>query len=348
MLIDSTIIKIWKDVLKIINYEQKIQKMCKFTMNPDFKRMYAWQWGQGIAIYSLEKAYYKTKNKEYIDFIDDWITKRLECGTPGFSVNTTAPLHGVIALYEINKDTRFLHLCEEFAEYLVTKNPRCEKGGFEHTCTENKMDNEMWIDTVMVAGVFLVRYGLLTGKRMYVDEALRQMIIHYDFLSSSEGLLFHGYSSNDRKQKGVIWGRGNSWFDAACGIVLSMIDDTYELKEELQKRYIRHLKAIVKYQRENGAWGTVINNNSSYSETSGTAGIALGLRKALELGIVEKEFETNRDRAYEYLLGCIGEDGGVTGGSAGTCVMPSDEDYKNIALKFSEFTQGLAILAFSA
>ena len=333
----------------IVNVRTKeLEKLCEYAMRPDFERMRMWQWGQGIAIYSLEKAYLKTKNKQYIEFIDQWITNHLENEKPGFSVNTTAPLHGILALYEINNDTRYLSLCDEFAKYLVTENPRCEKGGLEHTCTANRIDNEMWIDTVMVAGAFLVRYGLFKNERMYVNEGLRQMIIHYDFLHDEEtDLIFHGYSSNDRQTHGSLWGRGNCWFAAACGIVLSMIDDTYPLKKELEDRYKRHLKAILKYQREDGSWGTVIPDLTSYSESSATAGMVIGIAKAIELGYLGDEYIDNRDKAYDYLAKHIDDEGAMTGGSYGTCVMPTDEDYKRIIQCNSEFTQGLSILAFS-
>ena len=40
----------------IVNVRTKeLEKLCEYAMRPDFERMRMWQWGQGIAIYSLEK-----------------------------------------------------------------------------------------------------------------------------------------------------------------------------------------------------------------------------------------------------------------------------------------------------
>ena len=75
--------------------------------------------------------------------------------------------------------------------------------------------------------------------------------------------------------------------------------------------------------------------------------MTIGIAKAIELGYLGSEYIKNRDKAYEYLTNCINEEGAMTGGSYGTCVMPTDEDYKKIVQSISEFTQGLSIIAFS-
>jgi len=325
-----------------------LELACKDIMRPKNEKMEMWQWGQGVVMFALEQAYKKTGNEAYIDFIDQWVTEHLEAEKPGYSINTTAPLNGVLALQAIRGDERYMGLCEEFAQYLMGENARCERGVFEHTCTGNYCPNQMWVDTVFMCGIFLTRYGLLTGNRMYVNEALRQLVLHFDFLHDPEtDLLHHGYYSDDRKTHGALWGRGNGWFSAASAIILGMVDDSYPLKKAAEERYVRHLNALLKFQRPEGGWGTVINAEDSYIETSGTAGFCYGIAKGIEMGYLDASCAGARDKAYEYLKSKVHETGAMVGGSDGTCVAETDAEYKKIVQKYSEFTQGLSILAFS-
>ena len=65
------------------------------------------------------------------------------------------------------------------------------------------------------------------------------------------------------------------------------------------------------------------------------------------MGYIEKKYCENRDKAYAYLKERIAGDGSMTGGSDGTCVSDDMNVYKSIKISCSEFSQGLAILAFT-
>ena len=328
--------------------QKYLEKLCDFIADNDYGRMHEWQWGQGVCLFALEKAYEKTGNEKYMDFIEKWIYSHLEEKTPGFSVNTTSALNGILALYEKRKDDKYMYLCEEFANYILSECPRCDKGALEHTCVGNTYPNQICVDTVFMGGIFLVRYGLITGKRMYVNEALRQLVLHFDFLHSIENdLLYHGYYCDDRTLHGALWGRGNAWYSAACGVILEMVDDSYPLKKEVEKRFMRHLNAVLSNQREDGTWGTIITDSSSYSETTGTSGMAFGITKAIEMGYIGADYKINAEKAYKYLISNIADNGAMTEGSDGTSVRDEMEIYKNTRKSDSEFSQGLAILAFT-
>lgn len=328
--------------------EEYLKKLCGYITSGSCPRMDYWQWGQGVCIYALGEAYKKNKDKKCLDYIFEWLKEHIERKQPGMSVNTTTPLNGVLTLYEITGNDEYMQLCHEFAEYIVTACPRCDLGALEHTCTESSYPNQAWVDTVFMGGIFLARYGSITHKKMYINEALRQLVLHYDFLCDEKtGLLHHGYDCNDRTKHGALWGRGNAWFASACPTVLSYSSDDMPLKKELEKRYLAHLNAIMKYQRNDGSWGTIINDETSYSETTGTSGMAYGIAKGISMGYIEKKYCENRDKAYAYLKERIAGDGSMTGGSDGTCVSDDMNVYKSIKISCSEFSQGLAILAFT-
>lgn len=325
-----------------------LERLCNFITENDYPRMDDWQWGQGVCIYALEKAYQKNGNEKYLDYIEHWIESHLSQQKPGFSVNTTSPLHGILALNKYRNQSKYMYLCDEFAQYLMAENPRCDRGAFEHTCVANNIPNQIWIDTVFMGCIFLARYGVLTQNRMYVNEALRQLVLHYDYLHKEDNkLLCHGYYCDDRTQHGAVWGRGNAWYSAASAEILEMTDESYPLYNEAKKRFITHCEAVIKYQRDNGSFGTIIIDPTSYSETTGTSGMAYGITKAVNMGFIDNNAESNYKAAYRYLESCIGENGAMLEGSDGTCVNDDMNLYRNTRKADSEFCQGLAILAFS-
>lgn len=322
-----------------------LEKLCKFIIEQDYPRMREWAWGQGVCIYAIESAYDKTKNPKYIAYIKDWVYGRLKEAEPVMSVNTTSAANGILALYQHMGDKIYLPLCEKFAVYLMSECPRCDRGILEHA---TNFPNQVWVDTVFMAGIFLARYGSITGQKMYKNEALRQLILHYDMLCDAEtGLLYHGYYCDNRTHHGALWGRGNGWFSVAAAEVLALTDDTDLLRKELEKRFRAHLLALISYQRADGSFGTIINDPASYSETTGTSGIAFGICCAVKSGILEKKFLKNAEKAFQYLSGCVGMDGMMNDGSDGTCVDDDKNVYRNIRKSDSEFSQGLAILAFA-
>lgn len=330
------------------NEMSNLEKLCRFITENDYPRMREWQWGQGVCLYALERAFDKTNNPQYLEYIKNWVYSHLKEAEPGMSVNTTAAANGILALYKNTGDETYMPLCEKFAAYLMAECPRCDRGAFEHTCVANRCPNQVWVDTVFMGGIFLARYGVITGKRMYVNEALRQLVLHYDLLCDKEtGLLYHGCYCDDRTQHGALWGRGNGWFSAAAAVILELTDNSYPMRAELERRFKEQLCSLIKYQRADGSFGTVINDCEAYSETTGTSGITFGISLAVRSGIIEEKYLENAKKAYEYLSGCIGEDGAMNEGSDGTCVNDDMAVYKNTRKSNSEFSQGLAIIAFT-
>lgn len=86
----------------------------------------------------------------------------------------------------------------------------------------------------------------------------------------------------------------------------------------------------------------MLNDDTSYLETSGSAGIATALLMQGRL------FNKYTQKAIEGILSRIKDDGTVTGVSAGTAVMNDIDGYRNVPYKrIQGWGQGLA-LAFLA
>ena len=105
--------------------------------------------------------------------------------------------------------------------------------------------------------------------------------------------------------------------------------------------------AIIKYQREDGGWTTVIDRPDTYLEMSVTAAFTYSINKAVEFGIIEDKYVEKAKKSIECLISNIDEDGSVLNGSIGTCVMEDYKKYNDIAKGYTCFTQGLAMMALN-
>ncbi|RAV02004.1 glycoside hydrolase family 105 protein [Paenibacillus sp. YN15] len=330
--------------------KKQLAKLARYTMRPqeqDSAHMKVWQWGQGVALYGLGKAYDALGDGLYLDYIEEWLDGFLPGQPPGKSINTTAPLLGAVKLIKERRADKYIAVCSAFADWCLHEAPRSVERAFEHSCTENRYPGEVWADTLFMGCLFLAEWGLLTGEQRYLDEAANQFALHYKYLRDpATGLIVHGYNGNTGSQMGVLWGRGNGWFAAASADMLELTQGSAGAASILEG-YLGHIAGVLATQSEEGMWHTVMDHPASYLEASCTAAFAYAILKGQSLGALPA---TSRDPALQAvgaLLRRIDADGRLTEGSGGTCVMPAAADYNAIGYAYSPFTQGLGMMALA-
>jgi unsaturated rhamnogalacturonyl hydrolase len=338
----------------IANSRQILRQVAAYTMNADETGLVpsslfrAWQWGQGVALFGLVKAYETLGDEEVLQFIRRWIDEHMAEGPIGKSINTTAPLLAALKLLELTSDSKYEAICGQFADWCLAEAPRADEGAFEHSCTENVYPREIWADTLFMGGIFLAKWGQYTGKAMYTKEAARQFVLHYKYLSDPKtGLIYHGYYGDERARKGVLWGRGNGWYSAAAAEILPLCEGLAEYAVILSD-FNNHLEGVKRTQHPSGAWHTVLNQQDTYVETSATAAFAYGINHAIATGQIASDDRVYAQKAIQALVRNIDDSGRVLGGSGGTCVMETAQHYNDIPYSFSYFTQGLALMALSS
>lgn len=326
-----------------------LKNACERITSRDDNLMERWQWGQGVVLYALSEVCKKHPDATFMEYAKKWFDEQLEKEYPGRSINTTAPCLCALELYKTTNDKKYLDLCKDFADWCMAQAPRSEKGAWEHSCTDTTYPNQMWADTLFMGALFLAKYSLFTGERMYMHEALRQYALHYEFLKSYDNaLIVHGYYGNEREQRGVIWGRGNGWFAAGSAIMMSLADESYPLYETVKNNFIAYIDNLVKFQNADGSWNTVIDDPDSFGEMTATSSFAFAINEGIKIGIIDKKYYDNGVKAYKILDSNVDGDGTILNASGGTCIMPDKSDYNAIGPCFSPFAQGLAILALNS
>lgn len=309
--------------------------------------MQEFDWIQGVGIYGVMLAYQATGNKEYLDFLTGWCDKYLARYYDKKTVNTTAPFLTAIDLYEITGREAYRDICFDVAEYLISEAPITIQGGLEHTVIQPVpgFHEQMWADTLFMAGLFLVKMSKYDEK--YLSFALKQFTLHNKVLfDESTKLYYHGYSCSSKDNLSAIhWGRANAWMIISNTTVIELLGD-FPQKNTLCDYVKKHAEGLSAVMREGGSFGTVMDDASSYDETSAGAGIAAGIKKAVKLGIIDDNYNRMYDKILNFTKSQISDDGTVLGVSKGTPILNNAQEYKSIPQSCALYGQALAIACF--
>ena len=345
-----------------------IDKLMNLGMNEDsgnnsaiaaelFKRdsgIRIWDWPQGVGLYGLLKMQEIRPDEKIQAFLKNWFKERIEEGLPLKNINTTAPMLTLIDF--LDEDPAYENLAKEWAEYLMNDLPKTEEGGFQHVTSgsgDGKSlilnEQQLWLDTIFMAVLFLNKMGNKYGRQDWIDEGIHQVLMHIRYLSDPRtGLFYHGWTFKERNNfGGVFWCRGDSWF------TLGILDYLDTFKDNLQpavRKYIldtfrAQIRALANLQAESGLWHTVLTNPATYEETSGTAAITAGILYGIRTGVLDPCYMETAQKAIGGILANIAEDGTVKNVSSGTPMGMNEDFYQNIKIAPMAYGQSLTIFA---
>lgn len=142
----------------------------------------AFDWQNGVGFFGLIEASRVLKDDRYLEFIKEWVEFHIQKGLPAYTVNSTIPYYAILQLYKKYGDDKYYALCDRAAKYIMAEGIRADEGALEHTVLESRNASQIWADTTFMAGIFLAEWGKFTGNIMYLNEAARQILLHYKYL----------------------------------------------------------------------------------------------------------------------------------------------------------------------
>ena len=314
----------------------------------DYISFQSWEWPQGVGLFGLAQLWKaRGYDRELGAIIGSWYEAALKRGLPVLNVNTTAPMLAAALYWDRTRDAALGAALDSWADRVMSEAARTGFGGFQHDVSDKLNEGELWDDTLYMVALFLAAYGQASGRRELVEEAERQFLVHTHFLADrATGLWFHGWTFEGRNNfANARWARGNAW-------VTSGIIDLFELavlapsvKSYLTAVLVDQVDALLPLQAESGMWRTLLDEPTSYEETSATAGIAYGLLKAARLGLGPATWRDAGIKALDAVIGAIDEEGVVQGVSYGTRMGHDLQHYRDIPIQPTAYGQSLAILA---
>ncbi|WOA52922.1 beta-galactosidase BglB [Dickeya solani] len=317
----------------------------------DTKGWAGWEWTHGIGLYGIYQYYRQTGDDRMRAIIDDWFTARLAEGTPTKNVNTVCPFLTLAYRYEETGDSRWLPYLERWAEWVMHDMPRTHKNGLQHIVYNSENTDQLWDDTLMMSVLPLAKIGKLLNRPEFVEEATYQFLLHVQYLMDRQsGLWFHGWTfDGNHSFAQARWARGNSWLTIVIPEFIELLDlpEHNATRRFLIQVLESQVEALAKYQDDSGLWHTLLDDPTSYLESSATAGFAYGILKAVRKRYIDRCYAEVAEKAMRGVVANISENGELLNVSFGTAMGKELDYYRQIPLTSMPYGQAMAILCLS-
>ncbi|MEQ9296938.1 MAG: glycoside hydrolase family 88 protein [Cyclobacteriaceae bacterium] len=208
--------------------------------------------------------------------------------------------------YDVDKYNSIL---EDVLEHVTKRQDRLEDNTL---CRSEPEANTIWGDDLFMSTPFLLRMALATGNDALFDDVAHQIIQFNKYLMNPEtGLYFHGYYADRGEPAPFQWGRANGWVTWAMSEALMLMPKKHKDYKKILKIYRNHLASLVKYQEESGIWHQILNDPSTYEETSCTAMYTLSMARGINNGWLDADYRENVLAGWNAVTNKIDEDGTV-------------------------------------
>lgn len=310
-----------------------------------------WEWTHGIGLYGMWHYYQQTDNKAILDHIEDWFQAQMfgPDGSTSKNINTIAVFLSLAYVYEKHGNEKYRPYLDSWAEWAMYDLPRTECGGMQHATYLTDNYQQMWDDTLMMTVMPLAKIGLLFNRPHYVEEAKKQMLLHVKYLADTKtGLWFHGYTfEGNHNFANALWARGNSWITIVIPefIELLNLQPGDFLREFLLETLNRQVSKLADLQDDSGLWHTLLDDPSSYLESSASAGFAYGILKSVRKRYIDAKYRDVGVKAIKGVISQIDSDGELLNTSFGTGMGDDLQFYRDIPLTSMPYGQALGIIA---
>lgn len=301
---------------------------------------------QGVFLSGVYQNYllYKEENKaaeKYFEYIKRWVDScvtlegKIEVYDPG-QLDDIQPGILLFPLYERTGDERYRKAIEELANALRVF-PKIPEGGYYH---KEDCPEQMWLDGLYMGGPISAEYAARFGHPEFWDINYEQVVLmRKKTRDECTGLWYHAYD-DARKEEWAdpetgrspeFWGRSIGWVPVAILDELQFMPKEHARYGELCDIVVDLIKAVCKYQADNGMWYQVVNKEKepgNWPEISCSCLYVAAICKAVRMGILEKEYLKLAQKGYEAVIDRLGWDGDNLL-VEGVCIGTGVGDYKH-------------------
>jgi unsaturated rhamnogalacturonyl hydrolase len=177
-------------------------------------------------------------------------------------------------------------------------------------------------DAVFMGCPILAKAGKLTGERRYFAMALRHLEFMQRLCLRPDGIYRNSPLTD------AAWGRGNAFPALGLALALSDMPSGDAAFAPMMRSFQNHIRALARYQDENGMWRQVIDYPAVYSEFSATAMIGTAMLRGIRNGWLDaKTYQPLVDKAWRAVSVRTGSDGVLIDVCEGTGKQKSLDDY---------------------
>ena len=171
----------------------------------------------------------------------------------------------------------------------------------------------VWIDDMFMITILQAQAYHTTGKREYMDRAVKEMVVYLDELQRPNGLFYHA------PDVPYFWARGNGWMAVGMAELLLSTPEDNPNHARILEGYRLMMKSLKDYQDKSGMWNQLIDKADCWPETSGSAMFTYAMIMGVKMGWLEaEEYGPIARKAWIALVPYINKDGDVEEVCVGT------------------------------
>lgn len=274
-------------------------------------------WGQSLAMYGLLRSYAITNNAEVREYIWRWLRFHLAegihphyfCGSWSFAL-----LYPDVLRFFPEAKLQLDQTAEKIYDVITKKALRNGDGLILHNID---LPN-IYIDTVYYSSVLLAKLGTYLGRE-WRDDAINQIEKHLAILRDGDKPFYiHCQENLGASRSEGSWARGNGWVMMTYAEILSLLDHHDARYGALCDDFRSLARALTTHQTSNGLWRTIIDDDSSYEETSASAMYLFAYQRGKKLGIFSDEYDEVIEKSLTGLASYVDRENKFIGVSEGT------------------------------
>jgi unsaturated rhamnogalacturonyl hydrolase len=281
-----------------------------------FKPEMRWMWGEALLGYALSELDAYLGTNKYESFLKGYCDHYVKHSPRVDQADTSAPALITYAMQKKTGNDNYRKLTGRVLDYIKNE-PRLIDDAVNHlgNSPEGRFyPKSIWVDSLMMFGVFTARYASEKNDEKLMDFASRQPRQYSSRMQDEKtGLWSHSYWAKSKRAypKDIFWARGNGWVIASLPMILSFLPEDHPEREGIIRIFKSTSAALIEYQREDGYFNTVLNHEKkTYREASATALIAAGWYEGVSRGWLDDSYSARAERAYQSLCSSLIRKGG--------------------------------------
>jgi len=300
---------------------QSVETMMRQYAAADLPPKGRFHYHQGVFLSGVLHTWQLCGDDRYFDYAKAWIDSVVtEDGQiPNHDPGQLDDIQPGILLYPILDATgekRYRKALDVLAGDLE-KYPKNPIGGFWH---KSNLPDQMWLDGLYMGGPVMAEYGYRFDRPDFCAEAAKQVRLMFaNTRDEKTGLLYHAWDYSRKAPwadpvtglSPEFWGRSIGWVPVAVLDDLAFLQGT-ENTDDLKKLTADLLRAVVKYQSEDGRWYQAVDKGGqpgNWLENSCSCLFVSALYKAVRMGILPAEYADCARRGYEGVVRSLEYDG---------------------------------------
>jgi unsaturated rhamnogalacturonyl hydrolase len=220
-----------------------------------------------------------------------------------------------LELYMQTKEQRYLTLGKHIADkqWGPPEGPRVKAESYYYYNKGMTWQTRMWIDDMFMITAVQSQAYRATGDTVYINRAAREMVLYLDTLQKENGLFYHA------PDVPFFWGRGDGWMAVGMSELLRSLPKSNPNYARIMKGYKLMMTSLLKYQGEDGMWHQLIDDPTSWAETSCTGMFTFAFITGVKEGWLDKKvYAPAARKAWLKLITYINADSDITEVCEGT------------------------------